>query len=38
MKNKFTISITQAVPEVPEDEIHLGYFRLDNVEKWAPKL
>ncbi|MGZ5248442.1 MAG: DUF1543 domain-containing protein [Flavitalea sp.] len=38
MKNKFTISISQAATDIPEDEIHLGYFRIDNVEKWAPKL
>jgi len=34
-KIKYSISILPASPDLQEDEIHLGYFRLDNVEQWA---
>lgn len=34
MKNKYSLSITQAPEGLPEDEMHLGYFKLDAVEKW----
>ena len=37
-KSTHFISIQPAKPGIPEDEIHLGYFRLDNVEKWAQRL
>jgi hypothetical protein len=35
-KNKFYISIQSATADLEVDEIHLGYFRVDNVDKWAP--
>lgn len=36
-KIRYSLQIQEAPPGLPEDEIHLGYFRFDNVEKWAPK-
>lgn len=35
VKGKYSLDIRLAEPEAPEDEIHLGYFRLETVEKWA---
>ena len=37
LKDKYTLSITKT-DDLSEDEIHLGYFRLDAVDKWAPKV
>ena len=34
VKSTYSLNI-QPAPEAPEDEIHLGYFRLDNIDKWA---
>ena len=34
-KKRYSLEITPAPEEVPEDEIHLGYFKLDSVDKWA---
>ncbi len=34
VKSRYSLDI-QAAPDAPEDEIHLGYFRLDTVDKWA---
>lgn len=34
-KNKFRLHITPAQAGQPEDATHLGYFKLDNVDKWA---
>ncbi len=36
LKNKYSLIIKEADPDTPEDEIHLGYFKLDKVDKWAP--
>src|SRR5688572_16415172 len=36
-RTKYSISIQPANGESKEDEIHLGYFKIDNVEKWAPR-
>jgi hypothetical protein len=33
-KKQFSLEISTAETEQPEDEIHLGYFKLDNVAKW----
>lgn len=35
VKNKYSIVVTPAADDLPEDEIHLGYFKLDAVDKWA---
>ncbi len=37
LKEKFSLSITPAPADAAEDVIHLGYFKLDTVDKWAPK-
>lgn len=37
VKNRYSLLLTPAPPGTPEDEIRLGYFKLDTVEKWAPK-
>lgn len=34
MKDKFSIVVRPA-EGLPEDNLHLGYFKLDTVEKWA---
>lgn len=34
LKKKYSLQIEPAQPGRPEDELHLGYFRLDNVDKW----
>jgi Domain of Unknown Function (DUF1543) len=36
-KSKYYIAVEPASPGSMEDEIHLGYFKLDSVDKWAPK-
>ena len=33
-KDKYSLSI-QPASGLPEDQIHLGYFKLDTVDKWA---
>ncbi|MEO6584124.1 MAG: DUF1543 domain-containing protein [Ferruginibacter sp.] len=35
-KEQFSLQITKATQNFIEDEIHLGYFKLDNPDKWAP--
>ncbi len=35
--NVFGIKLTKAPKDLPEDEVHLGYFVLSKVDKWAPK-
>lgn len=37
MKKQYSLKIEPASPNHTEDEIHLGYFKLDTVDKWAPK-
>ena len=34
-KKKFSLEIVPANEDQPEDVIHLGYFKLDSVDKWA---
>lgn len=34
-KKQYSLLIHPAPPNQPEDEIHLGYFLLDNVDKWG---
>ncbi len=34
-KGKFNLAVKKQVDTI-EDVLHLGYFRMDNVEKWAP--
>ena len=36
VKEKYSLQIDPAPDSMPDDEIHLGYFRLDTVDKWAP--
>lgn len=36
-KSKYSIHSVLATGK-EEDELHLGYFRLDKVDKWAPKI
>ncbi|MHA4845812.1 DUF1543 domain-containing protein [Flavitalea antarctica] len=33
-KTQYSLSITPLVEDQPEDELHLGYFKLDSVDKW----
>lgn len=35
IKNKYSLLVTPADEPLPEDEIHLGYFKLDAVHKWG---
>lgn len=35
VKDRYSIVVTPADEGLPEDEIHLGYFKLDTVDKWA---
>ena len=37
VKEKYSLHLAPAPPGAAEDEIHLGYFKLDTVDKWAPK-
>ncbi len=32
----FSLKITEAAPGMLQDELHLGYFKPDKVDKWAP--
>lgn len=34
-KKQFSLDISPAPENMPEDDIHLGYFKLDSVDKWA---
>ncbi len=34
MKHRYSLKLTP-VADLPEDEMHLGYFKLDTVDKWA---
>lgn len=36
IKTKYSLIIKEAEPELPQDEIHLGYFKPEKVDKWAP--
>lgn len=36
IKEKYSLVIDPAPAGAKEDEMHLGYFKLDSVEKWAP--
>lgn len=36
VKKKYSLVIEPAPEEAREDEIRLGYFKLDTAEKWAP--
>ena len=35
VKEKYCLAISPATDNQPEDEIHLGYFKLDAIDKWA---
>ena len=35
-KTKFSLQVQKGLPGDSEDEIHLGYFKLDLVDKWYP--
>ena len=35
IKNRYSIVIQRSHPEQPSDTLHLGYFKLDQVDKWA---
>ena len=35
-KEKYSLQLIRSEGEIIEDEIHLGYFRIDNPDKWAP--
>ena len=35
IKKKYSLSVEPAVSGEPEDEIHLGYFKLDLVDEWG---
>ena len=37
LKGKYSLALTPTQPHAAEDVIHLGYFKLDTVDKWAPK-
>ena len=37
IKSKYFISLEPSSPDLPEDEIHLGYFRIDKLGQWIPK-
>ncbi len=36
IKQQFSLNITKAAEDMPEDELHLGYFTPDKVDRWAP--
>lgn len=36
IKKRYSLRITPAPGPLPEDELHLGYFKLESVDKWAP--
>ena len=35
LKDRFSIVLSPATPDAIADELHLGYFKLNNTEKWA---
>lgn len=35
VKERYKLTVTPASADLPDDEIHLGYFKLDTVDKWA---
>ncbi len=35
-KERYSLQLIKKEGEIIEDEIHLGYFRIDNADKWAP--
>lgn len=37
VKGQYSLAITPAPPDAADDVIHLGYFKLDTVDKWAPQ-
>ena len=37
VKQRYSLLIEPAIDNPPVDAIHLGYFKLDAVDKWAPK-
>ena len=37
VKKKFSLVLRLAAPGTPEDELHLGYFRPDRINDWAPE-
>ena len=37
IKGRYSLAISPAPTEAADDVIHLGYFKLDTVDKWAPK-
>jgi hypothetical protein len=38
LKDKYSLVVQKAEGLLPDDEVHLGYFRLDAVDKWAAKI
>jgi len=36
LKKQYSLVIEPAATDAVEDTIHLGYFKLDTIEKWAP--
>ncbi len=36
-KERYSLKLDAALPNAKEDHIHLGYFKMDTVDKWAPK-
>lgn len=38
VRQRYSLRVEPAVPPLPEDELHLGYFKLDTVHKWAPPI
>lgn len=36
LKKKYSLHIFPVTGPQQEDELHLGYFRLDSIEEWAP--
>lgn len=37
VKQQFSLNIMQAAEGTPEDELHLGYFKPDKIDRWAPE-
>jgi hypothetical protein len=38
IKKQYSLQVAPAAPGLPEDEFHLGYFKLESVDKWAAGL
>lgn len=38
IKKQYSLQVVAGAPGLPEDEIHLGYFKLELVDKWAAGL